>query len=305
MRVDDDAADDDDDDDECCCKLLHTVPYQRYPTICSFYPQPRNCSSQLNTCHQQQRFFFLIRIIKMVKTKELDPYIRAKLEAGVELGHSITTLSKFYKVPRPTIYDTFRLREVRDRQKTRPRPGRPRKLTERDKNHIIILIKRNPFIKYPALKEICPTAVSIATIRRLIQGSGYGNWPARKRPELTPTVAEKRWAFVKQAILWTKVQRESIIWTDECSVELGKGKRREYCFRLNYLNEKYKKEYVQPFKKSRGVSVMTFGPCKRGIKTAAGIQFALSPMLAWKGEFDSANWLEKAGPWRFTGRAKG
>lgn len=147
----------------------------------------------------------------MVKTKELDPYIRAKLEAGVELGHSITTLSKFYKVPRPTIYDTFRLREVRDRQKTRPRPGRPRKLTERDKNHIIILIKRNPFIKYPALKEICPTAVSIATIRRLIQGSGYGNWPARKRPELTPTVAEKRWAFVKQAILWIKIQRESII----------------------------------------------------------------------------------------------
>lgn len=78
----------------------------------------------------------------MVITKELDPHMRSKLEAGVKLGHSMTFLSKKYNVSRTTIYDTFKLKDLRDRQKTKPHSGRPKKLLERARNHIIIIIKK-------------------------------------------------------------------------------------------------------------------------------------------------------------------
>ncbi|KAI5294541.1 hypothetical protein KEM52_003764, partial [Ascosphaera acerosa] len=38
----------------------------------------------------------------------------------------------------------------------------------------------------------------------------------------------------------------------------GKSRRQQYCFRLNYFNEKFKKKYVVPHKKSREQSVMVW-----------------------------------------------
>jgi hypothetical protein len=51
----------------------------------------------------------------------------------------------------------------------------------------------------------------------------------------------------------------AIIFSDECSIEIGKGRRKRWCFRLNYQGEKWKKENISPYKKGKGISVMVWG----------------------------------------------
>ena len=51
----------------------------------------------------------------------------------------------------------------------------------------------------------------------------------------------------------------AIIFSDECSVEIGKGKRKRWCFRLNYQGEKWKKENISPYKKRQRNLCMVWG----------------------------------------------
>jgi hypothetical protein len=50
-----------------------------------------------------------------------------------------------------------------------------------------------------------------------------------------------------------------VIFSDECSIEIGKGKKDRWCFRLNYQSEKWKKENIQPHKEGNIISVMVWG----------------------------------------------
>jgi hypothetical protein len=53
-------------------------------------------------------------------------------------------------------------------------------------------------------------------------------------------------------------QWRAIVWSDECSVEIGKGKRQKWVFRINHHGEKWKKDYIQPYQKSKGISIMVW-----------------------------------------------
>jgi hypothetical protein len=68
-----------------------------------------------------------------------------------------------------------------------------------------------------------------------------------KRPHLHARVAKLRldWALAHQN--WTLEDWRHIIWSDECSVEIGKCKRHKWVFHLNFHNEKWKKEYVDTY----------------------------------------------------------
>lgn len=68
--------------------------------------------------------------------------------------------------------------------------------------------------------------------------------------------AKKRLEWALSHRDWSIEQWRQIIWSDECSVELGKGKRQKWCFRLKQLGEKWKKDYIIPYSKSKGISIM-------------------------------------------------
>jgi hypothetical protein len=55
---------------------------------------------------------------------------------------------------------------------------------------------------------------------------------------------------------WTTEQWQACIWSDEYSVELGSGKRPEYCFRTP--QQKWLKEMIQPYLKGKACSVMVW-----------------------------------------------
>jgi uncharacterized protein YukE len=49
---------------------------------------------------------------------------------------------------------------------------------------------------------------------------------------------------------------QRIIWSDECSIQLGKGKGQQWVWRLDQLASKWKKENITPYIKPNKVSIM-------------------------------------------------
>jgi hypothetical protein len=80
------------------------------------------------------------------------------------------------------------------------------------------------------------------------------HWRAKRRPELTPELAAKRLAFA------TKYLDEDFskwLFSDECSVELGKEPVRAWAW--GYPGEQYTPERVETYKKGKQGSVMVWG----------------------------------------------
>jgi hypothetical protein len=66
--------------------------------------------------------------------------------------------------------------------------------------------------------------------------------------------ADERKLWAEQYLHFTAEDWASIIWSDECSVERGKGKERTWCFRAP--QQIWDKPMIDTFKKGKGVAVM-------------------------------------------------
>ncbi|KAJ5129196.1 uncharacterized protein N7515_005235 [Penicillium bovifimosum] len=176
-----------------------------------------------------------------------------------EIGIPTATIARHFGLSPSTIQYTLEQEHARADGKTCPRSGRPPILSEGDKRLILRLIKRDPFIVYREIRDQSGLTASDDTLLRLVKSSGYGHWKARKRPFLTPEVAAPRykWALAHRNWMWDDWMR--VVWSDECSVEIGKGKRHRWVFHLNHTNKKYKKEHVITYRKSKGLSIMIWG----------------------------------------------
>lgn len=95
------------------------------------------------------------------------------------------------------------------------------------------------------------------TLQNILRGKGIRKWRARKRPPLTPEIAEKRLAWAIARKDWTAADFEGVIWSDECSVEKGKTGRTVWVFRS--AGEAYHPDCVQPQRATRDITVMVWG----------------------------------------------
>jgi hypothetical protein len=190
---------------------------------------------------------------------ELSPYLRGKILGQRALGVSLGQLSSTYGIAKSTIQYTVQQDASRTEGHTIPRPGRPSVLSESDKHLIFRLIKRDPFIAYNDIREQTGITASNDTLLRMVKASGYGHWRARKRPYLKADAIAQRLAWALERRDWTYEDWKRIIWTDECSVEIGKSKNHRWVFMLNHATEKWKKEHVITYSKTRRISIMIWG----------------------------------------------
>jgi transposase len=190
------------------------------------------------------------------KRKELSPYTRGLISGYLRCGIKPSKISAELQIPYSTIIFTRDQNDQRNNGNSLTRSGRPKILSERDKNHLFRVIRANPFISYNELREQTSITVSNDTLLRTIRDSGYGHWKAKKRPKLTEEHARLRLEWAKAHQDWTPEQWAKVIWSDECSVELGKGKQDSWVFRLNQHGEKWKKKHITTYKKGKGISVM-------------------------------------------------
>lgn len=105
----------------------------------------------------------------MGRGPEMTPQMRSRLCELRKIGWSALKIHKQHpEVPISTIKSTIRRESIRDDNKTLPRSGAPRKLSEEQRDHLYDLVQTNPQITLRELVEAVDGAVQKRSIQRLL-----------------------------------------------------------------------------------------------------------------------------------------
>ena len=189
--------------------------------------------------------------------KELTPYQRGQIIGASAVGCSQREIERTFGHPRWTIR-TIIDKENEDPEwdgASAPRAG-PRKTTSLQDKAIGQALKDTPNILLRVLNQtICPE-ISLSSMKRRLREQGLRKWKKIKRPVLTELRASKKLKWAQQHKDWTVEQWQNVLWSDECSVERGSGRRAEYVFRTSI--DKWLPFAIQPTFRSGRVSVMVW-----------------------------------------------
>ena len=109
---------------------------------------------------------------------ELSAEARAAIIQALEDNQSPSELAKKFRVNRSTIYDTKKRFQNHTTVKSRPRTGRPEKLSDTAKRYIDTLVRRNPSITLNELVASTPDDISKSTVRRVLKQGYHKPTPA-------------------------------------------------------------------------------------------------------------------------------
>ena len=196
-----------------------------------------------------------------VPNTELSSYLRGKIERSHELGQGRTRISRSLEIPSSTVQYTLEQNPLRIDGESLPRAGRPKKYTEKDARRVVRFVRIHPKSTYREIKHNLHLYLSHDTFGRILADAGIKNWRAKQRPFLTPEAAKVRWEWAKKHSNW-KSEWKLIIFSDECSVERGKGAQREWVFRSP--SQKWDKDKVQTYKKGKDISIMVWRAIWKG-----------------------------------------
>jgi transposase len=163
---------------------------------------------------------------------QLAPYERVKLVELKAIGWSYNEIHERYPhIPVGTIKTTIARSPQRGpTQETLSRSGPPKKLDEEDKAKLLRAIEENPRIKYDGLLALIDFRVQRQTIWRLLREENKRKWLVLQRPELTEDQARVRRVWAERVRDYNSNKWRRVFWSDESTVERGKGARREYTF---------------------------------------------------------------------------
>lgn len=113
---------------------------------------------------------------------------------------------------------------------TRSRSGRPSLLTKRDQRHIFQTIVVQSKITAAQLVQICCSHVKKKTVYRFLKKSGIQKWRCKKRPLLNDERAAARLAWALKYDDMPLVFWKRWCWSDECSIERGKGGKWDFVY---------------------------------------------------------------------------
>lgn len=188
---------------------------------------------------------------------ELDRSIRGHIIGLSEGGLSQRAIAKRFNLARTTVQSTLYVQQDRVNNKSKPRPGQPKKHDARALNRILRFVRMHPKKTYAMVKAELDLPFSRDTLRRILEPHGIRKWHCAKRPFLSEEVALKRFEWVEKHKDWSKEEWSKIIFSDESSVERGKGGAREWAFRTS--KQKWDPKFVETYKKGRDISIMVWG----------------------------------------------
>lgn len=135
--------------------------------------------------------------INRKKNTELSFVQKSLIVDRLSLNHSQASVAAEFRVHPATISRIWKRYQTTGSIENKPRSGRPNKLTETEKHHVIITAKRNRKITWNSLMKVVPTKISRQTLRRTIQQQFRRKWLAKRRIRLTNDSATKRLHFAK------------------------------------------------------------------------------------------------------------
>ena len=136
----------------------------------------------------------------------------------------------------------------------RPRNGRPKVFTHLQERNILRCVRAHPKWTYQQVVDETSVPIGRSQFKRLLHKHFISQWRAKKRPYLTEDHCRKRKAFclTNRYTDWSKV-----IFSDECSVEKGIGKKRSWI----WGNPRYKWDpnMIETFPKGKQACIMVWG----------------------------------------------
>lgn len=189
---------------------------------------------------------------------EFTPSKRGRVLQLHELNYSYHEIEKITGVSKTTAQETVKRDENCHTHESRPCSGRPKAVNHRERCHILRQVRQHRFEPYKAIAERVGS-VTEHQVRTVANEAGYHRRVAVRKPFLTAAAVKKRtiWATENQSRNW-----DTVIWTDESTIELGERPGRQHVTRLP--GEEYLPECIQPTFHSGRKSMMVWGAIAHG-----------------------------------------
>ena len=201
---------------------------------------------------------------------ELSNAMRSEIHARACAGESYGAIARSKSLLRSTVSTTVKTINTRQSVESKARTGRPTVHSDREHRRIVQHVRQHPMGTYGNLKRETGLDFSRSTYRRILHASSVLHWLAKKRPALTPHQAQVRLAFT--SLHCHKLDWSNTLFSDECSVEKGVGKKRLWAFGDPY--QKWDVDKIQTYNKVR-VLQSWFGH-------VSGLQSAVPTSLSWE-----------------------
>ncbi|TKA70157.1 hypothetical protein B0A49_13150, partial [Cryomyces minteri] len=195
--------------------------------------------------------------INTLPSHELTPAARGYILGKISEGRKPRELARSIGVPQSTISDTIQKSTIRTNQTSQHRVGRPRSYSDREERRIVIAARKYPTIRYANIKQEANVEISNETIRGILKKHYIFHWISKKRPFLTKQTAKVRLDWARARVSWTEEQWKNIMWSDECSVERGSGKKPVWIW--GTPSQKWEKDFITEHRTGKEISVMHNG----------------------------------------------
>jgi transposase len=211
--------------------------------------------------------------MKPIKTQEWTPRKRSQVLRLTRGGrHSVREIARILNMPPSTVHN-IQKHGVPD---SKPKMGRPRTLTARDKRRIELYIKKSKETHQEAPDDIIKTlslSCSRTALINAIHELGYHRCVGRRRPLLKKIDYKHRLDFARKYKNWTVEDWKRVIFTDEISIKIGMDR---LCVMWVWRKpgEEFHQDCVDLRKRSTGSGMMFWGAFRMG-KIGLGLFFEL------------------------------
>lgn len=198
------------------------------------------------------------RSVSSVVSTQMTPSRRAKITALRSQGLSFSKIASMIPCALSTaIWSEKKWREQQSHYR-KDGSGGPKLFSDREERRIIRHIRNNPKLTYKELiSELQLPSTCQRTISRMAALKDIHRWRAARRPALTDAVARQRLSWARQRVNWSLDQWRKVVWSDECSVQIGQGQHRQWVFRKP--GETWERRMIQPYPKGKQPSIMFWG----------------------------------------------
>jgi transposase len=184
----------------------------------------------------------------------LSPYARGVIAGKASAGAKPSEIAAELELEYSTVYRTIQLDLTRHEGASLPRTPRKKSYTEADERILLRHVRLNPKDTYAKIKIACGLACSKSTLRKILKEHGITNWRAKRRPFLTEKNAAARLKWCLERQHWLAEDWALVVWSDECSVERGRGQRDEWVFRTP--GQKWHRQMIQTYDAKKNMKVM-------------------------------------------------
>ena len=186
--------------------------------------------------------------------------------------HSLSEITQITNIPKGTLGNL----KKRNTPLSKPRSGRPSKLSERHKRQIVFHITRNHItrrLSVPSIIRDLQLDVHLTTFKWTLKGLGYNHRIARRRSFLKKLDRKQRLQFAKRHAHLTVEDWKAYIWTDEMSVKVGMERStQDWVWRRT--DEEFHPDCINYKKRETGTGMMFWGAFRWG-KMGPGTFFDL------------------------------